>query len=300
MAYDMIIVGAGPAGLSAALYAARYKMNILVIGKEPGGTANEAAKIENWIGTPGLSGVELMERFVDHVKEYDVEIKTKEVVETKKEGEVFKVKTKDGEEFEAETLLLAMGLKRRKLDVEGADKFEGRGVSYCFTCDAPLYRDVKVGVVGGSDSAAQAALMLSKYASKVYVIYRRKPMRCEPKLLDKIEADDKIELVYEANVKKIKGDENVEEVELDTGDSIPLEGLFIEIGSVPTSVLANKLGVETTESGYVKINDNCETNAEGVYAAGDITTRPFKQIVTAAAQGATACFSAYKYLKKKS
>lgn len=297
MEHDMVIVGAGVAGLNAALYATRYKMKIVVIGMEPGGTGNEAAKIDNWIGSPGKTGTGLMQDFIDHVKSYDVQILEKMVVETKKEGDVFKVKTDDGEEYVGKTLLLATGLKRRKLDVEGVDKYEGKGVSYCFTCDAPLFRDAKVGVVGGNDSAAQAALLLSKYASKVYVIYRKEPMRCEPTLLEKIEKNEKIEMVYNANVTKALGEGTLERVELDNGSTLEVEGLFIEIGSVPSAVFIKKLGVEVNEKDYIKINRECETNVEGVYAAGDVTDGPLKQLITAAAEGAISAFMAYKKTK---
>jgi len=294
--YDMVIIGAGPAGLCAALYAARYKMKAVVIGQEPGGTVNEAAFMENWLGTKKIAGIELMRNCIEHVKSYGVKMMEETVIDARKTKDGFAVRTAKGQ-YDGKTLLLAMGLKRRQLDVEGADRFVGKGISYCFTCDAPLFRDAVVGVVGGNDSAAQGALLLSEYAKKVYVIYRGEPMRCEPVLLDKIRANGKIETIYNANVRKIFGEKMLQKAELDNGRTIDVEGLFIEIGSVPSGAISQQLGVAMDEKGYVKVNANCETNVPGVYCAGDLTDGPLKQMVSAAAQGATAAFCAFRLLK---
>lgn len=303
--YDLIIIGAGPAGLAASIYASRYKLKHIVIGKEIGGLVNEAHEIGNYPGFPSISGVELMQKFVEHARSLGAEIISDEVVHIHKLDEGFEVETKSGDKYEAKTLIIATGLERRRLNIPGEKEFVGRGVSYCATCDAFFFKDKTVCVIGGSDSAAMAALALAQFAKKVYIIYRRSELRCEPVWKEKIEKNEKIEVIYNTNVIEIMGNERVEAIKLDNpyqgSDTLEVDGVFIEIGFTPGTSLVSEIGVELDESGYIKINPDCSTNVEGVFAAGDITngSAGLRQIVTAVAEGAIAVYSAFRYLKGK-
>ena len=304
--YDVIIVGMGPAGLSAAVYASRFKLKPLVIGKLPGGLVSESYKVENYLGFPSITGAELANKFVSHAKSFGVEMKEgQEVVEIKKIDDVFEVKTNWGQTFKGKTILLAHGLKRRKLGIPGEDEFLGRGVSYCAVCDAFFFRDMVTAVVGGSDSAVTGALQLADVAKKVYIIYRRDKLRALPVWVERALSNPKIEVIYNTNVVEVGGKDKVEYVILDKpykgSTKLEVDGLFIEIGFEPDLTLIKQLGVETDENGFVKINQDCSTNVEGVWAAGDITngSNNLRQIITAAAEGAIAAESIYLYLKKK-
>jgi len=294
--YDVIIIGGGAAGLTAAIYSARYKLKTLVIAKEMGGVIVNTHKIENWPGEKKISGLDIMNKFEEQAKELGVEIKEEEV---KKIQKGFKVFT-DKAEYEGKTVILAMGTKRRKLNIRGEDKFSGKGVSYCATCDAAFFKDKIVAVVGGSDAAARAAQICTDYASKVYIIYRKAKMRAEPALVDELEKNEKVEFIYNANVTEVIGDKTLEKVKLDIGKEVELQALFIEVGGVPAIAIANDLGVKLNDKNYIEVDNEMKTNVDGVYAAGDITTGSsgFQQLVTAASEGAIAAFSAYKYIKK--
>ncbi|MBW3017034.1 FAD-dependent oxidoreductase [Candidatus Woesearchaeota archaeon] len=296
--YDAIIIGAGPAGLTAALYAGRYKMNVLVLGSLLGGVATEAHIVENYPGVKSIKGPKLMEVMIKQVSDLGVEIKNQNVTEIKKIDNGFEVFTDEGN-YEAKLLLLAVGTKRKKLDLPDEDKYMGKGISYCVTCDAPLFKDKKVGVIGGRDSAVKAALHLSEYAEKVYIIYRQDKLRAEPTLAEQAEKNPKIEMVYNSNVVELKGNGFLEGVKLDTGVEMQLSGLIIEIGATPSIVIAKELGVAEDEQGYVIVDGKQKTNIQGAYAAGDITTASdkFKQIATAVGEGAVAAFEMYKELK---
>ena len=296
--YDVIIVGGGAAGLTAAIYASRYKMNTLVIAKEIGGGIVNTHKVENWPGEKSISGIELMSKFEEQVRNLGVEIKEEEVRNIKKDKN-FRVHTDDNE-YEGKTLILAMGTQRRKLNIKGEDKLSGKGVSYCATCDAAFFKDKTIAVIGGSDSAARAAQICLEYAKKVYIIYRQDRMRAEPALVEELEKNNKVEFIYNANVTEVIGNKFVEKVKLDIDKEVKLDGLFIEVGGTPAMVLATGLNIKTNEKGYITVDSEQKTNVPGVYAAGDITTGSggFNQLVTAAAEGAIAAFSAYKFVKK--
>lgn len=291
--YDVIIIGGGPAGLAAAIYATRYEMKPLVLYKEAGGTLANAPHVDNYPGLPGLTGFEVMKKIEEHAKGFEVEMKNEEVTSIEKG---FKVKTKQGNEYEGKTVIIATGTERRKLNVPGEKEFLGKGVSYCATCDGPLYKDAVVGVVGGSDSAAKEALLLADYAKKVYIIYRKEKIRSEPATTKQVDANPKIEIINNSNVVEIFGEQMMKGVKLDTGKTMELEGLFIEIGGVPVSSFAEKLGCKVNERGEIEINENGETACPGLFAAGDVTPA-WKQAVVAAGYGAVAAFSAYKYIK---
>jgi thioredoxin reductase (NADPH) len=296
--HELIIIGAGPAGLTAALYAGRYKMDVLVVSKMLGGVATEAHIVENYPGVRKIKGPKLMEIMVKQVKDLGIEIKQENVTEIKKINTGFEVVTDEGK-YQAKKLLLALGTERKKLNLPNEAKFLGKGISYCVTCDAPLFKGKHVGVIGGADSALKAVVQLSEYADKVYIIYRKDKLRAEPMLTEKALKSKKVEVVYNSNVVELKGDNMLSGVKLDTGKELAIQGLVIEIGATPSTVIAKELGVELDDSGYIKVNTMQQTTAHGVYAAGDISTNSakFKQIATAVGEGAVAAFEIYKELK---
>jgi thioredoxin reductase (NADPH) len=294
--YDLVIIGGGAAGLGAALYAARFKLNVAVVAKEFGGTGNIAHKVDNWIGSPGITGPELMENFVNHVKEYKVPLIEDEVVSVEKKGSTFVIKGKE-KEFESRSLIFANGMKHRKLNVKGEEEFAGKGVHYCYTCDGPLYFDATVAVIGGSDSAALGAIFMEEYAKEMYVIYRGKKLRAEPVSSERVYAMKKAKVIHEANVVEIYGDNVVQGVKLDTGEDVKLDAVFIEIGHIPLNELAVSVGVEVDSHGFIKVDSDMKTNVEGVFAAGDITNgTSLKQFITSAADGSISAQSAYYFL----
>jgi len=296
MEYDLVIIGAGPSGLTAAIYAARYKLNTIVIGEQIGGMAAEAEEIHNFPSYKKITGIELIKKMREQVENFGVEIKNSYVNSIKKIDSQFLVKT-SSTEYKAKKIILATGTKKRKLGLELEDKFLGKGISYCATCDAAFFKNKIVGVVGGSNSAITAALLLSKFANKVYIIYRKNEFfRAEPKLVEEVEKNEKIKPIFNSNVTELIGENKLEGVKLDNGDKLNLDGLFIEIGSVPNLKLAEELGIELEEN-HIKVDKKQRTNIRGVFACGDITNSPLKQIIVACAQGAIAANSAYEELK---
>jgi thioredoxin reductase (NADPH) len=296
--HDVIIIGGGAAGLGAALYSTRFKLDTLVLAKQLGGTGNVAHKVENWLGVKEITGPELMKNFAEHVKSYNVPIEDANVSKIEKDGNSFKVST-DKETYEAKAIIIATGMRHRELGAPGEKEFLGKGVSYCYTCDAAMFRGKTVGMVGGSDAAGMGALLLTEYAEKVYVIYRKDKIRAEPITTEKVYAHPKIEVIHNANVKEIKGDKFMSSVVLDTGQELELQGLFIEIGAVPVTVLAEPLGVEISERGFIKVDRQQATNVQGVFAAGDITdSSPLKQFITSAAEGSVAAQGVHKFLSQ--
>lgn len=300
--HDLIIIGGGCAGLAAGIYAARYNLKTLIVTKERGGVLNEAHKVENYPGYRTISGIDLMMKMTEHARDLGVEFADDEVQKVERKKDHFFVATKE-KTFESKTLLFALGLKRRHLNIPGEDKFAGRGVSYCYTCDAPFYKDKIVGIVGGSDSAALAALLLAQYAKKVYIIYRKDELRAEPINKKAVEENEKIEVIANTNITEVKGDKVLTSALFDKpykgSKEFKLDGLFVEAGSIPSTVLAEQLGVKVNESGMVIVDGEKKTNIEGVYAAGDITDTVMRQAITAAADGAIAALSAYQFIKKK-
>lgn len=304
--YNLIILGAGPTGMASSIYASRYKINHLVIGSIFGGALAKAHKIENWPGEKSISGSDLVVRFYEHAKSLGAEVIEEEVVKISKDNGIFTVKTNLNKTYQSKAILIALGTKHRKLNVPGEEEFLGKGVSYCAVCDGAFFKDKTVAVVGGSNSAAMAAEMLSEYTKKTYVIYRKELMRCEPVILERLEKNPKIEIIYNTNVTKVAGDKKVELIEIDNkynnSDKIKLDGLFIEVGAVPFADLAKELEIEIDKSHCIIIDQSGATNIDGVYAAGDITngSNGLRQIVTAVSEGAIAATSIYKYLKETS
>jgi len=296
--YDLIIIGAGPAGLSAAIYAARYKINFLLIGELVGGLATEAHKVSNYPGVKDVPGIELMNLFRTQAEALGVKIEESAVQKIEKKKESFIVKTASAS-HEAKVIVLALGLQHRKLNIPGEEGFLGRGVSYCATCDGAFYRGKTIAVIGGSDAAVSSTVMLAKIAKKVYLIYRKEKLRAEPAWVEELARFKNAEIIYNANVSKVEGKDFVEKIALDTGKELDVDGLFIEAGVIPSTLLAKNIGVKTDENGFIEVDKELNTNVSGVFAAGDITNgSSFKQIIVACGQGAIAAYSAYKFLAK--
>jgi thioredoxin reductase (NADPH) len=303
--YDLIIIGAGPAGLSASIYASRYKLNHLIFGAEFGGQMNEIKTIENWPGETKISGRDLIQKFFEHVENYGVKIARESVVGISKlENEIFEIKTSRNN-YRAKAIILAMGAKARKMNIPGEKEFIGKGVSYCATCDAMFFREKTVCVIGGGNSAAVVALELTDFAKKVYLVSKEEKMSAEPIWLERISGNSKIELIRKTGVLEIKGESKVERVILDKAyndeNNLKVDGIFIEIGTEPGIEIAQKIGVEIDTQDYIKVNSDMSTNISGIFAAGDITTgsNKFRQVLTAAAEGSIASSSAYKMISLK-
>ena len=291
--YDLIILGAGPAGLTAAVYASRYMINTLIIGKIPGGLITSAHEVCNFPTYGKIKGFDLAQKMLEQVKNANIQLKMEEANEISGKDGSFEVKTKSNS-YTAKKIIIAIGTERRKLNIKGEKDFLGRGVSYCATCDAPLYKNKTACVVGGSDAALTAALLLAEYAKKVYIIYRKeKFFRAEPTWIEHVKKNTKIEPVFSANIDEIYGGGKVEGVKLDSGREIKLDGVFIEAGSIPDERFSKQLGLKSEDS-YIIVNKKQETNVRGVFAAGDITNNPLKQAVTAAGEGSVAANSAYE------
>ena len=301
--YDLVIIGAGPAGLAASIYASRYQLKHLVLGAEVGGTISWAHKVDNYPGLPGLTGVDLAKRFVDHAKGLGATIVAAQVVDLQRKGEVFSVVSSDGKRYEAKALILATGTRRKELGVPGEKEFLGKGVSYCPTCDAPFYKGKRVVVVGGADAACSGAIHLAKFADKVYLLYRKGKLRATPAWIKGIEKEKKIKVLYGTNIVKIVGEgERVAGVELDEpvegGKLLAAEGVFIEIGGVPLTDLAGKIGVRVDKENYIPTDDGMSSNVKGVYCVGDVGShwKECQQVVTAVAEGAVAVCGVYRLL----
>lgn len=299
---DLIILGTGPAGYSAAIYASRYKINFELIGKISGGLISTAHKICNYPGFEKINGIELTEKMKSHAESLGVNEINDEIVSIKHENKSFQLKSSTGKVYKSRFLLLATGTKRRKLNLSREQEFLGKGVSYCATCDGGFFRDKTVAVVGGSDAANTASLYLSDIAKKVYQIYRRDILRGDPTWAESVMNNEKIEVIYDANVIELIGDNRLTRIKLDNGDKLPVDGLFIEIGSVPDKKLFSSLKLQLNDRGYIKINEKQQTNISGLWAAGDVTTgsNGFRQAVTAASEGAIATENIYhKILEAK-
>ncbi len=296
--YDLTVIGSGPAGLSAAIYASRYNLKTLVLGMNQGGTITDAHKVCNYPGLPEISGPVLGEKMKEHAEKYGAEVKMGLVEDIEKEEGNFSLVTNLDEKYFSKKIILATGTKRRKLGLDGEDEFMGSGVSYCATCDGKFFEDKIVGVVGGANSAATAALYLADIAEKVYIIYRRDKLRAVDAWKKEIDKKDNIELIFNANVVDLLGGDSLEQVKLDNGESIDLQGLFIEIGSVPKTDLAKDLGVKLKNE-YIDVDSKQRTNLDSIWAAGDITTNSnkFKQAITASAEGAIAANDIHKKIK---
>jgi thioredoxin-disulfide reductase len=301
--YDLIIIGAGPAGMTAAIYAARRKIRFLVLSLDIGGQMSWSSEIENYPGTTHATGVELTRSFNEHMKVYGIEIRTEEVLSISKKGKNIVVKTKRTS-YNAKTVIIASGKSPRKLNVPGEENLLGKGVSYCAACDAPLYNDKKVLVVGGGNSGLGAALFLAKYAKQVYLLESMPNITGEAYLKDKVFSDKKISIITDTKVKEIFGKSFVTGFSYEkAGKTMKLEvdGIFIEIGLVTrvdfAKVKKNKWG-EIMIKRSTKTHDENLTSVPGIFAAGDVTDIPAKQIIAAAGEGCKAALAAFDYIHR--
>jgi len=300
--HDLIIVGGGPAGITAGIYAARKKLNTLLITKEWGGQMTKTNDIQNWPGIKSTTGPELINQMVEHLKEFEIETKEgKEVIDLEKKGSNFIVRDND-EEYETRSVIIATGKIPRALNIPGEEKFKGKGVSFCATCDAPMFKDKNVAVIGGGNVGFENALDLTKYANKIYILEFLAEMKGDAVLKEKLEKSGKVEFIVNAAAKEIKGDKFVQSLvyeDRDTGEDKKLEvqGVFIAIGMVPKAGFAEGL-VDFDKSGEIKIDRENKTKTFGIFAAGDVTDVKYEQIVIAAGEGAKAALSVYNYLQK--
>jgi len=294
--YDLIILGGGPTAIGCAIYAARFAMEVLVIGKIFGGLIATTHLVENYPAITSTSGQGLMDMFKEHMDSLSIPYISDEIQSIEKGEDHFSLYS-FFQKFNAHSICIATGSERKKLGIPGEDQFLGRGVSYCATCDGPFYKDRIVCVIGGSDSAAKEALFLAQNTKKVYIIYRGEDIRAEPINKQRVLQNDKIEIIYNTNVVKIKGENNVKSIVFENGTELTIDGVFIEIGSIPNSKLAKRIGVKVNNKGEILINRKSETNIPGIFAAGDVADAPFKQAITGVAEGVIAAYSAFDYIK---
>ncbi|NQV00895.1 MAG: NAD(P)/FAD-dependent oxidoreductase [Parcubacteria group bacterium] len=294
--YKLIIIGAGPAGLSASLFAKRYNIDHLIIGQNLGGAINDAHIIENYPGIKSISPKNLIKKFKEQITtEIRQESVEKIIKEKSKQNQFFKIKT-NKKEYQAKALILAIGMKIRKLNFENEEKFINKGISYYVPDDISIFKNKTIAVVGGGDSALDTALKTSKQAKKVYLIHRRDEFRGAPILVKKVVKETNIEIVYSGQVKQAQGKKQLEKIILNNGNELKIDQLLIEIGGVPNIHLCKELNINM-DGNFIKTDKYQATNTPGVFAAGDLTNGPLKLIVTAAAEGAIAATSAYKYLR---
>jgi len=301
--YNLIIIGAGPAGLAASIYASRYKIKHLVLEGLTGSQLEEAHLVENYPGFISIKGTDLIAKFKEHAEKFGAEIISQDARGIKRlEDGTFEVTTGEHKTYQTKAIIFALGMKRRKLNIPGEEELLGKGVSYCAVCDATFFKNKTVAVVGGSNSAAMAAVHLAEFAKKVYQIYRKDKLRSEPVWTDRVLENKKIEVIYSTNVTEVLGKDKVEKIKLDSPyqskEELPLDGLFIEVGHMPQVALVKQLNVDLDEEGYVKIKPDGSTSVQGVYAAGDITnsSNKLQQALTSMSEGIIAVTSIFRYL----
>jgi len=299
--YDLVIIGGGPAGMTAAVYAARKRLKTLLISKDLGGQVLLTSEVENYMGYQYIEGRQLVDKFKEQVRHFPIDQEIGEEVEKlSKEGEIFSILTRGGKKFGGKMVIIASGKKSRSLNVSGEKRLIGRGVSYCSICDAPFFEGKEVAVIGGGNSAFEAALDLVKIAPKIYLIDIASAWRADSLLVEQIEKEKKVAFFPRHKVKEIKGDDRVESITIEALDggqikSLSVEGVFIEVGLVPNSEFAASL-VKLNQAGEVVVDCGNRTNIPGLFAAGDVSSVPEKQIIIAAGEGAKATLTAYQYL----
>lgn len=293
---DLIIIGAGPAACSAAIYARRFEMSVTLIYDLIGGLITKAHLVENWPGEKSLSGFELGQKLWDHAESVGAEGVQSHVEKiTKRDDGIFEV-TAGGEKHESKAVLVTSGTFPRKLGIPGEDEFLGKGVSYCAVCDAGFFKGKTVAVIGGSDSACNDCELLSKHAEKVFIIYRQKKLRAEDANVKAVEKCDNVKIIFEANPKEIKGGEKVEKLVLDTGQELAVDGVFVAIGREPLTGMLDEVEVEFSEKGEIVVDEKKMTKTPGLFGAGDVTPG-IKQAITAAASAVEAVFGIREWLR---
>lgn len=299
--YDVLVIGGGPAGLNASLYAKRKGMETALIAERVGGQVLDTSSVENYLGTKEVSGQELMEKFKDHVDHLKIPIKRDARVTKVEDGQIKKVHLSSGEVIQSKSVIVATGSRPRKLGVPGEDAFSGKGVAYCAICDGPFFTDLKVAVAGGGNSAVEAAIDLSKIASEVVLVHRS-DFRADQILIDRLNAIENVTVHLQTQILEVKGESllthlRVLDKNTNTEKDIEVNGLFVEIGYLPNSTTFKGL-LDMTPSGEIIVNEKTETNVSGIYAAGDVATVPYKQIIIAASEGAKAALTANDYVNK--
>ena len=291
--YDIIIVGAGPAGLTAALYAGRANKKILVLeAKVPGGQIVNANEVTNYPGIEKISGSDYATNLYNQVINLGVEIKFETVLSITEDKEV----TTNADTYKSKAIILATGAENRKLRIEKEERLVGKGISYCATCDGNFYKGKIVAVVGGGNTALEDALYLSDLASKVYLIHRRDTFRGENKLVEDIKKKNNIEIIYNSNVTRINGTEKVESIIINDSDELKVDGLFIAVGQEPKNIIFKDI-VDIDEKGYIISKDDVHTNKKGIYVAGDARNKLLRQLTTAVSDGSIAATVAIKEME---
>lgn len=299
MVYDIIVIGAGPAGLTSAIYGRRANKKVLVLeAKSYGGQIINTLDIENYPAEEHISGFDFATKLYNQAKNLGAEIVFEKAVEVNDLGKEKEIKTTKNT-YKTKTVIIATGSENRKLGLPNENELIGKGISYCATCDGAFYKKKIVAVVGGGNTALEDALYLSNIANKVYLIHRRDKFRAEEKVVELIKEKDNIELLYNSNITKLISNEKLEKIEITSNDgnikTINIDGLFVAVGRIPENQNFAKL-VELDENGYIVANENCHTNIEGIFVAGDNRTKTVRQLVTATSDGANAATSAIKYI----
>ena len=298
--HDLIIIGGGPAGMTAAVYAARKKLDQALIAPQIGGQTIWASEVENYLGYRFISGYDLVQKFEHHVRDFGVQVEDEAVQRLSIDGRAFIIETDHGNRYEARIVIIASGRSARSLGAVGEDEYKGRGVAYCATCDAPLFQDEDVAVVGTGNAGLDAAIQLCQFASHVYIIESQDHMTGDMELQDRVRDDGKVTFLFRTQVIEIHGNQFVNSIRvksLDTGEErdIAVAGIFVQIGATPnTGFLPPE--IRLNKHSEIEVDCACRTSVPGIFAAGDVTSIPGKQIVIAAGEGAKALLSAYDYL----
>ena len=294
--YDVIIIGAGPAGLTAAIYLGRAGKKLLILEKNVyGGQIVNSKEVENYPAISKISGFEFSNNLYNQAKNFGAELKYETVVNLTKDKEV----TTNRGKYQAKSIIIATGLSNRTLEIDGVDSFIGRGISYCATCDGNFFKDKVVAVVGGGNTALEDAIFLSNICKKVYIVHRRTTFRGEKILQDILNKKENVEFVFNSNVVKINGNELLESIIINTNNEereLQIDGLFLAIGQIPNNSYIDIIDLD--EKGYAIANEDCKTNIDGIYVAGDFRIKKVRQLVTAASDGATAAINAIEYIER--
>lgn len=301
--FDVLIIGLGCAGYTAAIYSARYKLNTFIVGAEDGGLGLTAAEVGNWPGIIDITGPDLMENFKKHALSFEnVKQKIARVTKIEKISGGFKLFFDDGETVEGKTVIFAMGSNKRHLGIKGEQEFSGKGVTYCATCDAFFYRGKDVAVIGGGDSAVEGAAIAAQVAKKVYLVHRRNEFRAEPYWVDRVKARPNVVFVLENQLTEVLGTTKVTGVKLakpfEGSDTLTVDGVFIEVGSDPATMIPKQIGCAVDAKGFLSVDAAQRTSVPGAFGAGDLTNASnyFAQFVTAAGEGSVAANSAFHYV----
>ncbi|MBN2169432.1 MAG: thioredoxin-disulfide reductase [Actinobacteria bacterium] len=302
--YETVIIGGGPAGLTAGLYLCRSRIRTVLLEKQlPGGQAVNSPLIENYPGFPeGIDGMELISLFKQQADNFGLDTKTFEAVTSVEVSNGVKILKTDKEEVKANAVIVATGRSPKKMGIPGEDEYMGKGISYCATCDGPLFKDKPVMVIGGGDSAVEEALHLTNFASKVIIVHRRDELRASGYLQERALSEPKLEILWNSEIREVRGNNTVEEAVIEnnvTGETgrVPVSGIFFYVGNMPNSSFLSEM-VELDKSGYIITDENLETSVPGIFAAGDVRSNPFKQVVIATGEGALTAMSAQRYLEK--